>query len=323
MPELRFSDSISGTPSAEEVTLSKLNLGELSLWLNTYNRQFSLGALAGRATIGRDDQAESTVLDSSAREQRLSFSEIERRTKDLLTQSGLALEAVKGGGVVLSSNLNAPDYPMELRVNLSDGKRFARYLEVLRGNTLEDGQRTGLIDVAGSITTQLKTHYQLENSEDDRLLELFGNASHIIGEYERLETEGSLGLSDSIKELKRLVDVARKGYLREELLVEQEGLLAEVGGRNFGPSRWHVDTSEALYKDYWSRALATVHSLEKNPKASSLLTRVKENLKASMDYAKRDITERLKDESKSSFEWWNNQAFQFLDTVREEIENAL
>lgn len=303
----------------KHIALSKTDLNELVSWLDTYNRQFSLGALGAKAIMAgwREEDGEGA---DSAVEQRVSSAEIELRTRVLLEKSGLILEPIHSGGFILSSDKET-GFPSKLRINLGDGKQFLRYLASLEGNKLSENQRGSLVRVAEDLTAQLTTQYDLENAEDGRLLELFGNANKIISEYERMDSEGAEDLSVAVSELRQCLDLSKKGYLREDLLVRKEGLLAEVGGRNFGPSQWHIDSDKDSYWKRWEDAIETVRVIEKNPKAYELLAQVKENLRASIDYAKRDIATKV-ETGKAGFDWWNNEAFQFLDNIREQLEKS-
>ncbi len=302
----------------ENENLSNVDLGELARWLDIYNRHFSLGSIAGRH-LTKDESEEDGKSQGSDGEQQISFAEIERRTRELLAKSGLSLERIRSGGFVASSDKEGADFPSVLRVNIGNGAKFLSYLGSLTGDKLSEEQRQGLIRVAEDLALQLAEQYDLENGEDDRALELFGNASKIISEYKRLDGEGATGCVDVVSKLKRYLEVSKKGYLREQLLVEKEGLLAEVGGRNFGPSRWHTDSAEEVYWKHWEVAKDAVSALKKNPKASELLGRVVDNLKASIDYAKRDITKKLSDGNKEYFAWWNNEAMNSLGKIREEL----
>ena len=301
--------------SEADARLARLDLGELSAWLEKYNSQFGWGGLLARVVIGtaHETDGKEQTLETSEQDQQLSFSEIQRRTRSLLEDSGLSLEPIRSGGVLMSSNLEGDDYPSQLRINLVDGKRFVHYLEVLHGSRISEHQRTGLSQVAENLTKQLKTEYELENPNDERLLELFGHASHIFDEYTRLEQEGAKGLGESTKELHRLFDIAKRGYLREELSAEKEDLLAEVGGQNFGPSKWHTDSSGDDYVKRWNRALDSARNMRSNPKALELFKKVQENLIASAEYVKEDITTKRTAEVKGRP--WHRQQMTLLENV--------
>jgi len=288
-----------------DVQLSQLDLGELSAWLEKYNRQFNWGSMTARYNAGEMRGAEETEGEEETvpvlpehleKEKHISFAEITQRNKKLLAASGLTLEPVKGPFTLKSAEGDAAS--SELRINLGDGKKFARYLGTLHGAQLSDTQRTGLQAVARSLTEQMRKEYDLDNPDDERLLELFGSTSQIIVEYARLEKEGGVGLADSVSELKRLFEISKRGYLREQLLAENGDLLAEVGGHNFGPSKWHTDSSVEDYIQRWDRALDIARTIGKNPKARELLKQVVDNLIASVEYIERDIEARRTAEGK-------------------------
>src|SRR3989338_1360362 len=176
------------------------------------------------------------VSDSETKRE-VSLGEIQKRNNAVLSKTGLSLESVQAAGVVMSEE--GTEYPSELRINLSDGRQFVKYLESLKGGILSPSQKTGLERVVLSLVSQLRGQYDLDNAEDERLLELFGNASKIISEYERLDAEGVRGLHTSISELQELVAVSKKGYLREYLLAEENQFLIDIGEHKFGPSEWH------------------------------------------------------------------------------------
>lgn len=291
--------------------LQKTDLGEVAGWLDIYNKQFHLGTLAAKTVMrGWKDESVTADLETEAAK-RVSFDEIQKRNQAVLSRVGLSLEPVRAIGVVMSDE--GTEYPSELRINLSDGKQFMSYLNSLKGDSLSPSQKIGLKRTAGSLLAQLKVEYDLANPEDERLLELFGSASKIIAEYERLDMEGGKGLGDCITELKNLVAIAKQGYLREHLLAQKGRLLAEIGGRNFGPSKWHTDSTEEGYIKMWNKALETLSEIAKNPKAKGLYEQACGNLLASLEYAEKDMIDR-----KSSL--LNNKISSFLKAVKKKLQ---
>lgn len=295
-----------------DAELRKTDLGEVAGWLNIYNRQFHFGTLAAK-TVMRGWKDESSISDGgeTEKEKELSFDEIQRRNQVVLSRTGLSLEPVRAIGVIMSQE--GTEFPSELRINLSDGRQFVRYLESLKGDSLSQSQTFGLERTADSLTAQLKGQYDLANADDERLLELFGHASRIISEYERLDKERGKGLGHCIAELRELVSISKQGYLREHLRVVQEQLLVEIGGKHFGPSRWHTDITEEGYIKRWNKALTTLSEIAQNPKAKEFAERVRGHLLASLEYAEKDMKKR-KDML------LNNKISAFIEATKQKLQ---
>lgn len=326
IPKRNSLDSIEGLPRQDipvsfyegerkeikiaDAELRRTDLGEVAGWLDIYNKQFHLGTLAAK-TMMRGWKDDSSTLEGTETEKEVSFDEIRKRNQIVLSRTGLSLEAVRAIGVIMSEE--GTEFPSELRINLSDGKQFVKYLESLKGDSLSQSQTIGLERTASNLIAQLRGQYDLANHEDERLLELFGNASRIIAEYERLNTEGGTGLGTCISELKNLVATAKQGYLREHLLAEDEQLLAEIGGRNFGPSKWHTDSSEEGYIKRWSKALETLSEIARNLKAKGLHEQARGNLLASLEYAEKDMVGR-----KSRL--LNNKVSKFIEATKKRLQ---
>lgn len=294
-----------------DAELRRTDLGGVAGWLAIYNRQFHLGTLAAKTMMrGMKDESSASVETETEKEKELSFDEIQRRNQVVLSRTGLSLEPVRAIGVIMSQE--GTEFPSELRINLSDGTQFVKYLESLKGGSLSPSQTLGLERTADSLTAQLKGQYDLSNSDDERLLELFGHASKIISEYERLDKEGGKGLGNCIAELRDLVAISKQGYLREHLRVVHERLLAEIGGKNFGPSQWHTDITEEGYINRWNKALTTLSEIAQNPKAEGFAERVRGHLLASLLYAEKDMKE-----SKSRL--LNNKINGFIEATKRRL----
>ncbi len=268
--------------------LRNIDINVVSKLIEKYNRQFNIGTLAAEMMIKR---MEDEMGNQSSHEGKISLEEIQEQTKEILENTGISLEPIKGPGYMTTES--GGTYSSEMRINLGDGKKFIEYINALDVEILTISQIEGLKAVAESLEKQLVGEYELDNPDDERNIELFGNLSNIIEVYKRIDPEGNKGLTLSIKNLEQYLEIARKGYLKEYLISKKERLLDEVGGQNFGPSKWHTDSNEESYRHFWEGAMVSLEKIHSNPKASDLYKKIVENLKQSLIYAKADLTPTL------------------------------
>lgn len=268
--------------SQEKKDLSKVDLQSLIDALEEYNRQFGLGALLAGEVLCAQQEAGATHED----EKKLSVKELSSDYFDTLEATGLRLEPVRGEATMFTQEGEIPTSLM--RLNLKDGRKFIAYLRVLEGQALEVTQIRGLAEVAKILTAQLATEYDL-NAPDEHMLELFSAIDDLIKEYGRLDPEGMLGLKDSVEQLAEYLAAARVGYLREYLTIQKREFLNEIGGDNFGPSKWHGDSSPESYANRWGEAIEIMKNMRKNPKAVDFSNQVVEHLKKSIAYAEEDL----------------------------------
>jgi len=259
---------------------SENDLGELIQAIEIYNRQFgveNLGELlAEKVETGKTKEVAYIEIGTQ-----ISWGNIELRYKDLLAATGLSLEAIDANATVFTGGDQIPS--TQMRINIANGKAFVQYLDSLTQETITDTQKYGLQEVAKSITLQLSKEYSLDDPEDERVLDLFGQLEPVINSY------GKLGLGKSTEKLSEYLDFARKGFLLEYIKIQREDLFAEVGGHNFGPSEWHTDMSPEHYQERWEQALNTLDGVSQNPRAEELAQKLKTHLKQSAEYAQQDI----------------------------------
>jgi len=259
---------------------NEIDLGGLVQAIEDYNSQFGISSLMA-STLGRALAGETKDrLDSEIASQ-ISWGDMERKFRDILAATGLSLEAVGGGATLFTSGDQIPS--SQMRINLKNGRTFVQYLCSLSQETLTPGQRYGLEKVADSFTLQLSREYQISDPNDERVLGLFGQLEQVIVGYQKL------GLGKSTEKLSEYLKFARKGYLLEYITIERAGLFAEVGGENFGPSRWHTDMSPEHYRSRWDQALDIFDKVSQNPRAAEVAQRLRTHLILSAEYAQQDI----------------------------------
>lgn len=298
--------------------LSTVDLGRLKEDLARFNTQFSSMRRMAEM-LGRHISGENAVMDAQtqAKEQRFSLEELVSKNGEVLARTGLSLEPVNGSttlytkeGEILPSS--------EMGLNLADRDRFLAYLEALQPETLTDSQALGLETVAETLTKQLTTQYNLDNPADDRMIELLSGLGKIVDQYDRLDPKKNRGLQAAIEQLRIYAEIGKAKYLREYLLVEKSGILAEVGGPNFGPSNWHTDSEPASYRIRWQQALEVLRIVQSNPNAATLAKQLQSNLVASLEYARKDL------EQSESSHIVDSREHLFLDVLEEfaaQLEN--
>ncbi len=279
-----------GNPEREG-ELKSLDLGPVVEEVEKYNHQYSMGPMLARALMrGMDDEQGDSLVQQEQESRQAFLQRIENSHGITLAMAGINLEPVQGNITALTEEGNIDN--SELRINLKDNKQFTIYISSLEADTVKPSQIEGLAKVATSLRDQLKTEYSLEKP-DARAGELIAGLDDLIEHYKRLDPNGDKGLVDSVKDLEKYLEFARKNSLKEYLFVERAGLLAEVGGQNFGPSQWHTDMSEGNYEKRWQAALSTLDQIKRNHAAAELTAELSAHLIQSAKYAKTELEKQL------------------------------
>ncbi len=260
--------------------IDTIDLGELVQAIEQYNSQFGLGSLMASILNSSLRGETKEGLDFEIGSQ-ISWGDIERRFKDVIKATGISLEAVGGYATIFTGEDQIPS--SQMRINLADSRVFVKYLNTLSRETLTPSQRYGLEKVADNFTLQLSKEYRLNDPSDNRVLNLFSQLEQVISSYQKL------GLGNSTERLSEYLEFARKGCLLDYITIQRQDLFAEIGGNNFGPSRWHIDMSPEYYQSRWSGALDTLDRVSQNPRAAELAQRLRVYLKQSAEYAQRDL----------------------------------
>jgi len=269
------------------VKLKNIDLGGLVLAIEDFNDGGSLETLFLSSVFdhmhggGREKKDE---LDFEVQRQ-IVWGKIEKEFREILETTGLSLESVNGTITVFSEDIKIPESRM--RVNIANPQAFIQYLSVL-SLPLSCSQIYGLNKVARNLTLQLTREYKFDNLMDERILNLFSCLSKMITRYREI------GLGNSVNDLAHYLEISRKGYIREYLLVERLNLFTEVGGNNFGPSQWQTDSNLKYFQGRWKQAVEAYILVSKNPKALLLAQSLCDRLKKSAEYAIRDLEDFTK-----------------------------
>lgn len=227
---------------------------------------------------------------SKEADRKAALEQLIQRHGDIMLRTGITLEPVRGFATLYTAEGETPT--SEMRINLTDRLQFLHYLQALQPETITDSQVLGLVTVAETLRQQLTGEYKLDDPSDDRMIELLGNLDSIIDSYDRLDPGGQRGLRASIERLREYAKIAQAKYLPEFIMVQKADLLAEIGGGNFGPSKWHTDSTPQYYRRRWERTLAVLERVKKNPNASELAARLLEHLVQSARYAHDDLEQK-------------------------------
>lgn len=294
------------SPEGREIPpdLSALDLNSLQKEAEEYNHRFNAGTMMADLIKAQVRDEELPPQKATNREPPLE--RIKLQYTDLINRTGIGLETIGTNHIF---GADGKRQASELRFNLADRAKFIEYLNSIPPENLTPSQAEGLKSVAVSLTTQLTQEYQISNPKDERMIELLGGLNEINQAYDRLDPGKQNGLSQAVENLKKYDQAAQGKHLKEYLTVEKAGLMAEIGGRNFGPSRWHTDATPEFYEDHWQLALEIFKSLGDNPHAQDLQNQVRENLKASLAYAREDL-ERNEESHRAK----SNEAF-FLQVI--------
>lgn len=245
-----------------------------------FNQQFSLGSMIAGLIIGhfeREPQDTGSPLSKYGEQaQRLTAGGIYLIHFQTLEKVGLVLESVSGKTSKLIGQGEMVGTG-ELRLNVSDSNRFLGFLRAVNPQMTQSSPLGGnLQSLSRILARQIIDHYDLR-APSDEALQLLGALEGIVNEYRRLNIPGIERLEDYLVH-------ARKGDLREYLLVEQKRLLTEPG-QYFGPADWQRDASpESLQRD-WGEALKVLEIVQTNPKARDLFEQLETHLRRCLDIA--------------------------------------
>ncbi len=262
----------------ETPNLRSIDLSELQATIEDYNKQYHIGGLLADSMFGAMGEE---------RKEKITLDDVHDQHQKTLQAVGLNIEPVRAVGTIVGADEESSIHASELRLNLSDGKRFTAYLGSLDESALTPTQIKGLKAVAESLTSQLTSEYQLNNPEDERVIELFGSLENVITGYRSLDETGKNGLAASVEQLATYLEIAREKYLREYLIVKQQQLLTTNQDRTFGPYDWQKDSTPETFRNrYWGNALAALREVKKNPYAGNLFQETVKNLGGALKFAK-------------------------------------
>lgn len=269
--------------SQEKDIPSGVNLDELFSDIEKYNRQENIGPKMAEIIF-------QSYKNPPVPKEKISFIDIELKHQGVLEKTGIALEEIKKAQLYGSEDFEGRIG--EIFINIGESERFIEFLESLDENNLKPNQENWLKVIAANLLVQLKYRYELDNPRDERLLNLFSALPKMIEQYRRLDN-GQNHLARETDELEKLLEIARKGYLREYInVIESPGsLLAEVGGKNFGPSQWQIDTTPEKYNQFWENAFVILRQTRKNEKATDFYRQLVDHLTASLEYALKFLDE--------------------------------
>jgi len=262
--------------------IKDIDLGRLVVALEKYNHQFNGDAIMARLLMSYRGQGEENEELDFEIERQMAWGKIEGDFGEVIKATGLSLEPVAGAMTLFTGSSKIP--ASEMRLNVADADAFILYLSLL-SRPLTSSQIYGLSGVAKNFTFQLTRQYKLDDLTDERILNLFSCLSRMTARYQEL------GLGDSVKNLAKYLEISRKGYIREYLIVERLNFFAEVGGQHFGPSKWHTDMSPKHYRERWVQAVNALRMVSRNPRAGEFAKRFQNHLKNCAEYALRDIRE--------------------------------
>lgn len=199
-----------------------------------------------------------------------------------LDKVGLSLESVSGKTATIIGQGEMVGTG-ELRVNISDRNRFLGFLQAVDPALTHNSQLgENLQSLSRILSQQIFDNYNL-TAPNDEALQLLGSLEGIVGQYRRLEIPGT-------ERLETYLTHAKKGDLREHILVEQAGLLNEPG-RFFGPADWQRDARPDFLRHRWGNALKVLEMARNNPKARELYNQLYAHLGKCLDTAITNLEE--------------------------------
>lgn len=228
------------------------------------------------------------------------MNELQRRFQLELTAMGLSVEE------------NNHYHGLDIKITNLD--QFIDYMKKINTGNPSETQINGIKKVIENSYNHIIFNAEFESGEGsaDILIDFVSSIDGFKEQCEKLDPDGSNGVSKKAKEISEIIEIAKQGYLREYLL--GEGLL--YGPKhNYGIANIHKpmldgsfilsedpegpmrSTEEVLkdsldnYKGIWDRTLYTVREIKNggNEKAKDFLVKIFSNLKASIDYIEDDV----------------------------------
>lgn len=223
---------------------------------------------------------------------RVSEKEMKERVQNFSEETGISqedladadsYEAKRAGKFIddLQEEASAPTQLKEMRLNISDARKFLAYLNSLKG-VITPVEVEAIKKIASILTRQFNWQYDVSNAEDDRFMNLIGSLEKIVVAYE------VLGLTSDVAELRELLDASRSRYLQEFLMVKRTHYLLPHD-EGFGPAKWHTDCTENRYNSMWNEAIETYQKTLKNSHAATLSASLRKHLLEAIDIAEREI----------------------------------
>lgn len=273
--------------TGEQVTTLRIaDFNALFSDIARFNRQFSMGSLMfgliSSHFEGDSEDTSSPLSKYDEQSQKLTAAGIHLIHSQTLEKVGLALESVSGKTATLIGQGEMVGVG-ELRVNISDRNRFLGFLQVI-DPTMTHNSPLGenLQGLSVILSQQIFDNYNL-NAPSDEALQLLGSLEEIVGQYRRLEISGT-------ERLETYLAHAKKGDLREYILVEHEGLLNEPD-RFFGPADWQRDAAPDYLRRRWGNALKVLEMTRDNPKAKELYDQLYAHLTKCLNLAIANLEE--------------------------------
>lgn len=302
----------SNIPEEEKISLSEIDFSEMVDEVDNYNAKFSTGRLMAEAVRGGRIKGEEVDQKS-----KLNLIKANKEFGPLMNRVGLNIELAETGTAIFTSDGKAGI--SEIRFNIANREKFIGYLQEIGPESITENQIKGLKAVLENVTLQLEKQYQIDNPNDDRMVELLGGLDEIIKGCERLDPENSIGIDESIEKLKKYNEAKKNKSLREFIVAEREGLFLEVGGRNFGPSTWHMDANPDYYEEKWAKALKVLSSIKESNKSGEFYKKLKDHLIDSAKYAIDDLEKKIKAGDRIDY---YQPLMEIIDNYYDELQSA-
>ena len=280
------------TPDQKPIFMETSELNSLELFiddLEEYNKQFHWGTLMGEAMVSSMGEE---IKEKS------SYSDLFDKHKGTLARLGLSMEPVERKDVhIFTSQEGQQQQSMVMRINVENAEKFNTFLSSLDESNLNGKDLVSLQYISDSLSDQIKTEYDLESGEEDRLFNLFAGLEKIVENYKDI---GDDILSRSALKLEKYLDISRAGYMREYVIAENANLIPlpdEILGKfpeaGFTMSTWQEDSGPDSYENhYWANAFKTYDEIKKNPAAKSFAYEILNYMKKCALAARNNIEER-------------------------------
>ena len=254
--------------------------------ITNHNKEHSIGKMIGRAFAGAIESED--IPDKKKSKKKVMLSDEQEMYRGLLgvtneqtlTAVGLSLTPVREKAIMLVSN-GTLDSVGELRVQVADGRKLIGFLSRLKPGMIGEDLNDAIGKVAEDL---LKEAFEtVPSSDKDDSLELLAYMNGIVLAMEKAGIQ-----SESIVKLKELAQHITAGDVREFILAKQIGLYEEIGGENYGPSKWQSDARKETLEKKWTKVIQVLEMAKKNPNAINLFNDLLKLAQENLDYAMKD-----------------------------------
>ena len=251
--------------------------------IKRHNEDHTPGKMVANMLIGTlktEDDSKSEEVITSADKQSMDRELIDIKNEKTLKVTGLSLTPIRANTVMWSSGGDT-DSVGELRVHIEDGDAFIAFMDKLKPGMINENLEKALEQVINDLVLEA---YEMEERPDDFAFEFLTNANKIVSGFNKLGIK-----TKSLDELTEISSHINAKDSREFIGAKKIGLYQDIGGENFGPSKWQTDTTKEGLTKRWDEVIVLLNKTKNNPNADTLFKDLLKRAQDSLNYAVTDL----------------------------------